>query len=257
MAKHREKCVRHLLSLYQETGSTEVRDQIVESHLPLVRRLCRRFAHTPEPQEDLVQVGCIGLLKAIKKFDLTRGTNFISFAIPEILGEILNYFRDHGWTVKVPRKLQAHKVLVSRTSYSLAQQWGRWPTVPEIAASAGLTDHQVIDAMLVERNGVPLSLDGELGNDDGEAGGPLVDALGEEDPAFELSTNRLLLEDILRILDQRERTIVYLRFYRDQSQTAIAHRLGISQMHVSRLLRRAIAKMREALAPVPTPSSYR
>ena len=255
LSKHRQDHTRQLFAQYQTEGVLEARDQIVEAHLDLVRRLCRRFAHTPEPQEDLVQVGCVGLLKAIEKFDLERGTGFVAFAIPEILGEVLNYFRDHGWAVKLPRKLQANKVLVARTSESLAQSWGRWPTVPELAAATTLTEEQVLEAMVAERNGTALSLDGEPEGEEGESAAPLMDSLGAPDPEFEACSRRILLEGPLAALDERERNIVYLSFHGDKTQTEIAHQLGISQMHVSRLLRRAIAKLRASLTATSVPQT--
>ena len=161
------------------------RDSLVADHLPLVHRLCRRFSHSGEPLEDLVQVGTVGLLKAIEKYDPNRGTPFPAFAIPVIVGEIKNYFRDHGWAVKVPRKLQSIKMAVEKAVQVLNQRLGRSPAVPEIGEATGLSDEEVLDTFGVERHGRPLSLDATYDwNGNGETSS-LLDSLGTDDPEFQ------------------------------------------------------------------------
>ena len=207
-----------------------------------------RFRHVGEPMDDLVQIGSVGLLKAADKFDPHRGFSFMTYAVPVIVGEIKNYLRDHGWAVKVPRRLQKHKLAVHRAADGLTQVLGRSPTVVEIAKATDLTHEEVYDTFEVGAYGRPLSLEAKYtGNG---AGDPvsLLEYVGKEDPAFDQISDRMDLSNTLQCLDQREKTIVYLKFFAGLSQTKIAKRLGISQMHVSRLQRRALDKLREALA---------
>ena len=157
-----------LLDRWRESGDLVARDRLVSDHLPLVGRLCRRFAHLGEPLEDLVQVGTVGLLKAIDKYDPRRGNNFVAFAVPVIVWEIKNHFRDHGWAVKVPRKLQQRKMAVDRTVAGLTQELGRVPTVPEIGRATGCSIEEVYQTFEVERYGRPLSLDAEYDRDDSQ-----------------------------------------------------------------------------------------
>ena len=233
-----------LLDLWQEKGCIEARDRLVAEYLPLVRRVCRRFGHSGEP---LVQVGTIGLLKAIHKFDITRGNSLVAFAVPVIVGEIKNYFRDHGWAVKMPRKLQQQKLAVDRSVESLTQTLGRTPTVAEITMATGFSMEQVYETMEVERFGRPLSLNAEYDRDDSQDTSSILDYLGEEDPDLENLAENIDLKSALQFVDDRERAIIYLKFYSGLSQTAIAARLGISQMHVSRLQRHALSKLKLSL----------
>ena len=238
---------KELLNIWRETRSVDVRDQLVAEYLPLVRRVCRRFAHLGEPVEDLVQVGTIGLLKAIHKYDPARGNNLVAFAVPAIVGEIKNYFRDHGWAVKMPRKLQTQKMAVDRAVEALTQSLGRAPTVPEIGGATGLSVEQVHETFEVERYGRPLSLDAEHERDDSEDSSSILDYLGNRDPSLEALADNLDLKSALRCVEPREQTIIYLKFYFGLSQTAIATKLGISQMHVSRLQRNALSKLKLSL----------
>jgi len=233
-----------LLEAWWETRDISIRDLLVGEHLPLVVRLCRRFQHLGEPMDDLIQVGTIGLIKAIDKYDPQRGTKLASFAIPVVVGEIKNYFRDHGWAVKLPRKLQRHRLLVDRTVERLTQQLGRSPTVPEVGRAADMSDDEVYEAMEVERYGKPLSLDAHYDRDDGQEPATILDYLGEEDPDLAGLADRIDLKDAIIGVDPREQEILYLKFYSGLSQSAIAQRLGISQMHVSRLQRNALAKLK-------------
>ena len=225
-----------------------VRERLVLDHLPLVRRLCRRFYRSGEPQDDLMQVGTIGLLKATKKFDPELGSNFAAFAVPVIVGEIKNYFRDHGWAVKVPRKLQTQKLAVDRAVVALTQKLGHTPTVPEIAQDTGFSVEEVDETFEVERCGKPLSLDAPQEGDGREDSYCILDYLGNKDPDLEGLADRLDLEIAVGGIESRERTIIYLRFYAELSQSAISQRLGISQMHVSRLQRNALSKLKLVLA---------
>lgn len=236
-----------LLELWCETREISVRDQLVEIHLPLVKRLCRRFQHLGEPMDDLIQVGTIGLIKAIDKYDPQRGNKLAAFAIPVVVGEIKNYFRDHGWAVKLPRKIQRQKRLVDRTVEGLIQTLGRSPTVSEIGDAVGISQAEVFQTFEVEQYGRPLSLDAEHNGNDGEVPITILDRLGEEDPDLEFLAQRMDLKAALVDVDPREQKILYLKFFSGLSQSAIAQRLGISQMHVSRLQRNALAKLKESL----------
>ncbi|PKB82228.1 MAG: hypothetical protein BZY88_05045 [SAR202 cluster bacterium Io17-Chloro-G9] len=236
-----------LLELWWETRDLSIRDQLVAEHLPLVVRLCRRFQHLGEPMDDLIQVGAIGLIKAIDKYDPERGNKLAAFAIPVVVGEIKNYFRDHGWAVKLPRKLQRHRLLVDRTVEDITQRLGRSPTIPEIGRAAGLSDDEVYEAMVVERYGRPLSLDAHQDRENGQESSTIMDYLGEEDPDLESLAERMDLKEAIVGVDYREQVILYLKFYSGLSQHAIAQRLGISQMHVSRLQRNALAKLKLGL----------
>ena len=238
---------KQLLDIWRETGNPEDRERLVTVYLPLIRRVCRRFANLGEPLEDLIQVGAIGLLKAIRKFDPERGNSLAAFAIPVVIGEVKNYFRDHGWSVKMPRKLQRNKLAVDRAKESLTQTLGRTPTVAEIGEAAGLSPEQVHESFEVERFGRPLSLDAEYDRENGEDSSSILDYLGQVDPDLESLADELDLKEALLSVDPREQEIIYLKFYSGLSQTAIAARLGISQMHVSRLQRHALSKRKEEL----------
>jgi RNA polymerase sigma-B factor len=197
--------------------------------------------------EDLSQIGSIGLLKAIDKFDPERGTNLMAFAIPVIMGEIKNYFRDHGWAVKIPRKVQRQKLAVDRAVERLSLEQGRSPTVREIANATGFTEEEVYDTLEVGKYGHLLSLDAEYEQDGAGEGSTVLDYLGQDDPQFEAAVDRMDMANILGGLKEREKTIIRLKFYGGLSQTEIAGRLGISQMHVSRLQRAALDKLRRSL----------
>ena len=219
-------------------------ERLITDYSPLVRRLCRRFHFSGEPLEDLVQIGTVGLLKASKKFDPERGSNFISFAVPVIVGEIKNYFRDHGWAVKVPRKLQMQKIAVQKTVEPLRQQLRRTPTVQEIAESTGLSEEEVYQTFEVEMKGKPLSLDAEYPRKGNEGVSTLLDYVGGEDPHFRSLVDRIDLTNALSHLNEREKTIIRLKFGASLSQTQIADLLGLSQMQISRLQRKALGKLK-------------
>jgi len=239
---------KQLLELNRQSKDTAAREGLVETHLPLVHSLCRRFRNSGEPVEDLIQVGSIGLLKAIEKYNPFRGDNFVAFAVPEIVGEIKNYFRDHGWAVRIPRKLQKQKVVVDRTVEALSHKLGRWPTIPEIAEATGFSEEEVYDTFEVDKLGKPLSLDAEYRNDGSRESSCLMDYLASEGSEFERLTDRMGLANALNGLNEREKTIIHLKFYEDLSQNKIGERLGIYQMHVSRLEHNAPEKLKQVLS---------
>jgi RNA polymerase sigma-B factor len=197
--------------------------------------------------EDLVQVGSVGLLKAIDKFDPDRGTHFLAFAVPVIIGEVKNYFRDHGWAVKIPRKLQKQKMIVDKAVESLSQRRGRSPTVPEIAAVTGISVEEVYDTFEVSRFGKPLSLEAEYEKNGNDNTSTFLDYLGSVDPRIDGIADRIDLLNTFDRLSEREKAIIRLRFYSGMSQSETAARLGISQMHVSRLQRNALQKLKLTL----------
>ena len=238
---------KNLLRRYHEQGDRAAREQLIERYMSLVRSLARRYASRGEPFDDLVQIGAIGLIKAIDRFDLTRGVELTTYATPNIIGEIKRHFRDRGWAVRVPRGLQELSVRLSRLVEQLTGELGHSPTIAELAKAAGVSEEEVLEALETARAYSPLSLSAGSGGDEDELD-PL-ESLGAEEPAYELSEQRAVLEPGLRILDPRERRILELRFVRGLTQSQIAQEIGISQMHVSRLIRRALEKMRAEIAP--------
>ena len=221
------------------------RERFVQNHLALVRRLCRRFRDCGEPLEDLAQVGTVGLLKAIEKFDEDRGISFTTYAVPVFVGEIKNYLRDHGWAMKVPRKLQSQKLAVQRAVDTLGQTLSRAPTPQEITVETGLNLEQVLDTFEVTQCARPISLDANYHRNGTSEVWSLLDRVGNDDPSFEETGDRIDLNSTLGCLSAREKTIIHLKFYVGLSQTEIAKKLDISQMHVSRLQRIALGKLRE------------
>ena len=222
---------------------TSARDDLVELHTPLARYLARRFQGRGEPLEDLTQVAMIGLLKAIDRFDLTREIRFTTYATATIAGELKRHFRDKAWAVRVPRRLQETALRVSRVVGELSQELGRSPTVAEVAARTELSEDEVIEGLDAVQAYSAQSLDAPTDQD----GGSSADRLGIEDDVLETLEGWASVAPALRDLPARERRILYLRFYLGQTQTQIAEALGISQMHVSRLLARTLRKLREAV----------
>ena len=225
-----------------------LRDELVVAHLNLVRFLAVRFANRGEPLDDLVQVGTVGLLKAIDRFELERGVEFTTYATPTIVGEIKRHFRDKGWAVKVPRRLQELNLAVNRAGDKLAIELGRSPTVSELAEQLGATDEEILEAQELGQAYNLLSLDSEVSSETERKSQTLADTVGVTDSGLELLEDRANLERAFGVLTGRERVIIYLRFYESVSQTEIAKRLNVSQMHVSRLQAKALEKLRAALA---------
>src|SRR5438045_1129668 len=239
-----------LLRRYHEQGDLSAREQLIEQYMSLVRSLARRYAYRGEQLEDLVQIGAIGLIKAIDRFDINRGVELTTYATPNIIGEIKRHFRDRGWAVRVPRGLQELNVRLSKLIEQLTVQLSRSPTIAELAKAAGVEEEEVLEALESGRAYSSLSQGG--GQEDGEELDPL-ETLGEIEHQYEISEDRALLEPGFRVLDERERTILHLRFFEGLTQSQIAQQVGISQMHVSRLIRRALEKIREEIASDEAP----
>ena len=237
--------------VYHASRDVRVRDELVGAHIALAEHLARRFNHRGEPLDDLIQVACVGLLKAVERFDPGRGLEFSTFAIPTIVGELKRHFRDTGWAVRVPRRVQELHLQLGTIVATLSQELGRSPTIPEIAQAAGTTDDSVLDAMEAGHAYRSASLDG--GMDDEEHGPPaaIQARLGVDDPELISVERRATLAPLLETLPPRQQVIIHLRFFEGMTQSEIAKQLGISQMHVSRLLARSLEELR-AQASNPT-----
>lgn len=228
-----------------EPRRIDIRSQLVSIHQPLVEHLARRFRGRGEPYDDLVQVATIGLIKAIDRYDPARGVEFSTYATPTIVGEIKRWFRDKGWAIRVPRRLQEMRLEIGSATGVLAQELGRSPTVAELAERIGASEDEILDGIESAAAYSTLSLDAPEGS---ESDGPSVlDMLGAEDEALEGVENREALKPLLAALPERERRILLLRFFAGMTQSQIAVEVGISQMHVSRLLARTLVRLREGL----------
>jgi RNA polymerase sigma-B factor len=236
-----------LLRRYHEDGDLQAREQLIEQYMSLVRSLARRYSYRGEQLEDLVQIGAIGLIKAIDRFDLERGVELTTYATPNIIGEIKRHFRDKGWSVRVPRGLQELNVQLSRLVEQLTVQLSRSPTIPELAKAAGVEEEEVLEALESGRAYTSLSLSVGGGGGDDDDLDPL-ESLGTEEHQYEVSEDRAVLAPGFKALDERERKILQLRFFEGLTQSQIAQQVGISQMHVSRLIRRSLEKIRETIA---------
>lgn len=241
---------RELLRRWRELGDNSARDALAEAMLPLARNLARRYANRGEPLDDLEQVACVGLLKAIDRFDLARDVRFATFAVPTIAGEIKRHFRDRGWMMRVPRDVQELAARLTRVRERLTRDLGRSPTVAELATGAQASEERVMEALTAGDAYRTLSLDEPLV----DGAGPL-EAIGVDDAEFERTEQRLLISSGMNGLPARELEILRLRFYDGLTQREIADRVGISQMHVSRLLRRSLEDMRAAFARPPAPGA--
>jgi RNA polymerase sigma-B factor len=237
---------RILLRRYHEEGDLAAREQLIEQYMSLVRSLARRYSYRGEQLDDLVQIGAIGLIKAIDRFDLERGVELTTYATPNIIGEIKRHFRDKGWSVRVPRGLQELNVQLSKLIEELTVELGRSPTIPELAKAAGTDEELVVEALESGRAYSSVSLSTGGGQDDEGELDPL-ESLGAEEPQYGVSEDRAVLAPGFRVLDERERKILHLRFFKGLTQSQIAQEVGISQMHVSRLIRRALEKLREEI----------
>jgi RNA polymerase sigma-B factor len=242
--------VRDVFASYRaattEDERAQLRKQLVEQYIGLVEFLARRFRNRGEPLEDLTQVGTIGLLKAIERFDLDREVEFSTYATPTIVGELKRHFRDKGWAVRVPRRLQELHLELTKIVGDLGQELGRSPTVSEIAKVAGTTDEAVLEGLEIAQAYNFTSLDAPMDSRDGGSTS-FAEHLGAEDEHLEHLEYRASLAPEMAKLPERERNILYLRFFKGMTQSEIADRLGISQMHVSRLLNRTLMQLREAL----------
>jgi RNA polymerase sigma-B factor len=234
-----------LLDRWQRDGDTAAREAVVERFLPLARRLARRYTRAAVPMEDLVQVASLGLLKAVDRFDTSKGQAFPSYAIPTILGELRRYFRDHGWATHVPRGAQERALAVRNARDQLTNATGTAPTANELAEFMEISTEDVLEGLIALNAYEASSLDVPA-KDDAEAA-PRAHTVGSHEPGFELAESRALLEPALDKLASREREILAMRFNEDLTQGEIAERLGISQMQVSRVLRRTLDDLRSSL----------
>jgi len=234
-----------LFHRYQRNGDCAAREALVLHFLPLARKLARRYSRSSEPYEDLFQVASLALMKAIDRFDPGRGTDFPGFAIPTILGELKRYFRDSAWAVHVPRSAQERAQTIDSACTVLTDRHARAPSVNEIATHLGLTNEEVIDGLCAREAYAAQSLDARSRSAEADAHINLGDSLGAEDERYELIDDTLAVADAVSSLPPGERLILHLRFAKEMTQSEIAARLGISQMQVSRILRRLLAQLRE------------
>ena len=234
-----------LLRRYQTTQDLAARDELVRKYLPLVRTLARRYSYTTEPLEDLCQVGAMALCKAIDRYSPDHGASFKAYAVPTIVGEMRRHFRDTGWALHIPRSLQDRARTLGVALNDLTAKLGRSPTIAELSESTGLSREEVIEGLEVRMayDTTPLDAPGQGSDEEGWTA-----RLGAEDDALEQVEFSAVLERTMRALPERERLLLHLRFTEDLSQSEIARRVGVSQMHVSRLLRRAVGRRRAAAA---------
>lgn len=228
-----------------EARRESAREALVHLHLPLVEHCARRFRNRGEPLEDLVQVGTIGLIKSVDRFDSERGVEFSTYATPTIIGEVKRYFRDKGWAIRVPRRLQELRMQIGTHTAELTQSLGRSPTPRELAEAIGCTVEEIIEGIESSNAYSTLSLDASDDSDDGAA--TMLDAIGVDDAGLEHVEIRESIKPLLDRLAPREKKILLLRFFKNMTQSQIADEIGVSQMHVSRLLNRTLEQLRAAL----------
>ena len=236
---------RDLLRRYHEGGDASAREELVQRHLPLVRALARRYAGRGESLEDIEQVGAIGLIKAIDRYELSREVALTTYATPNVVGEIKRHFRDKGWAIRIPRGLQELNAKMSSTIERLTARLGHSPSIAEIAQELQTTPEQVLEAMEAGSAYSPVSLSA---GPSGEGELDPMETIGSEDLGFERTEQRASLEPALEMLPEREREILRMRFEDGLTQTQIAEQVGVSQMHVSRLIRKSLARMRAELS---------
>ncbi len=243
---------RELFRRYKEKGDEDARAQLIESHLNLVRFLASSYKNRGEPLDDLIQVGSIGLIKAIDRFDPERGLEFTTFATPTITGEIKRYFRDKGWSVRVPRRLQELSKKVNQATDELTVELKRSPTVEEIAQKLGVSVDEVLEAM--ESSGAYSSVPLEAGGSEEDDSPAVIDRYATEDQELESIDERLVIQDTIKSFSPREQEVIRMRFVDNLTQVEIAQRLGVSQVQVSRFLRRTLKKVKDRLDPDGTMS---
>ncbi|MGH8904140.1 MAG: RNA polymerase sigma factor SigF [Egibacteraceae bacterium] len=236
---------RELFAQLAQTKDSTYRDALATLHLPLVEYLARRFKDRGEPLDDLIQVGSIGLLKAIDRFDLGRGVEFSTYATPTIVGELKRHFRDKGWAIRVPRRLQELSLRLNKVVAQLTQNLGRAPTVKELACYASMSEDEVLEALESGQAYSTTSLDAPSGEEDDA---PIrIDRIGEEDLRLDNLEYFASLAPLLEQLPERDRAILYLRFFGGKTQSQIAEQVGISQMHVSRRLAHILSFLRDGM----------
>ncbi len=241
-----------LFRLYKEEGDEEAREQLIMSHMNLVRYLASKFKNRGEPLDDLIQVGNIGLIKAIDRFDASRGIEFTTFATPTIMGEIKRHFRDKGWSVRVPRRLQELSAKITQAVDSLTADLQRTPSTEEVARYLGVEVDEVLEAMESAGAYSPISLEGPTSDDDDAPA--IIDRYATEDEQLSGADDRMFIEQTIQEFSPREREIIEMRFMEGLTQVEIAERLGISQVQVSRLLRKTLQKVREKIDPAFEPA---
>ena len=244
----RAQTEKRLFLDYQRTGSRRDRDVLIERFMPLARSLARRYRRGPEPLEDLEQVACLALLRAVDGFDPSRGLAFSSYAVPSITGALKRHYRDCGWSVRMPRDLQELALRIERFNEEAWATTGEAPTPAQIAERAGVSVEAVIEAREAHQALRADSLDQPLRSSEDDSGASLLDTLGSGDVAFQRAFDRVALDTLLATLDERDRTIVRLYYREELTQAEIGRRLGLSQMHVSRLLRQATAQLADTAA---------
>lgn len=238
---------RELFALYKEQGDEDARNELVMSHLNLVRFLASKFKNRGEPLDDLVQVGTIGLIKAIDRFDPERGLEFTTYATPTILGEIKRHFRDKGWSVRVPRRLQELSSKVNQATDELTKELQRTPSTEEVASKLGVTVEEVLEAM--ESSSAYSSVPLESGGSDDDDAPAVIDHYASVDQDLAASDDHMVIEDTIKEFSPREQEVIRMRFNDNLTQVEIAKRLGVSQVQVSRLLRRTLKKLQEKVDP--------
>jgi RNA polymerase sigma-B factor len=233
-----------LFNRWHKFHDRRARDELIERFLPLARKLARRYVSSGEPYEDLVQVASLGLVKAVERFDPSRGFAFTSFAVPTIVGELKRYFRDSGWALHVDRAAQERARRINEAQQQVSAQLGRPPTVSELAQYLELSEEEVLDGLQTAEAYDTVSLDAPLASD-GDGAASRLDAIGDDDGRLELVDEQTTIFAAARRLPHRERQALFLRFGEDLTQTEIAERIGVSQMQVSRMLRRSLQRLRE------------
>lgn len=250
---HQSSGYEHLTPLFKEFASlpedhprrSQLRDELVTGHLPVAIHIARRFSHRGEPQEDLQQVATVGLINAVDRFEPDRGSDFLSYAVPTITGEVRRHFRDQAWSMRVPRRLKDLHVSIGTAVSELSQRLGRAPRPSEIASHLQCSTEDVLEGLEAASAYRSASLDEML--TDESSGQTTADTLGAADSALEQVEYQEAVRPLLESLPERERTIIMLRFFGNLTQTQIAEKVGISQMHVSRLLAQTLAQLREGL----------
>jgi RNA polymerase sigma-B factor len=239
----RRDAEKQLFLQYHRTGSRRDRDALIERFMPLARSLARRYRRGPEPLEDLEQVASLALLRAVEGFDPTRGLAFSSYAVPSIAGALKRHYRDFGWSVRMPRDLQELALRIDRFNDEAWATNGSAPTATEIAEKAGVSVEAVVEAREAHLAPRADSLDQPLRSTEDDAGASLLDTIGSSDGDYDRAFDRVVLDSLLATLDERDRTIVRLYYREELTQSEIGERLGLSQMHISRLLRQATAQL--------------
>jgi RNA polymerase sigma-B factor len=244
----RRQAEKQLFLQYHRTGSRRDRDALIERFMPLARSLARRYRRGPEPLEDLEQVASLALLRAVEGFDPTRELAFSSYAVPSIAGALKRHYRDFGWSVRMPRDLQELALRIERFNDDAWATNGMAPTAAEIAERAGVSVEAVVEAREAHQALRADSLDQPLRSTEDDAGASLLDTIGDRDTDYERAFNRVVLDSLLSRLDERDQTIVRLYYREELTQSEIGERLGLSQMHISRLLRQATTQLVAAAA---------